>query len=187
MKIVIIDGQGGRIGRTIIEQLKEKHGNLELYAIGTNSIATSAMLKAGADYGATGENAVIVNAADSDIIIGPIGIVFANALLGEITPAIATAIGASKATSGIVLPLSHLFTAGVVTPRIVAISSCVIPIANLRFLILIPTVFSIFLSISGAQTETDKIKESAKRIPIRPVATCHLALFPFCRLLIVLC
>ncbi|MBP3476118.1 MAG: DUF3842 family protein [Lachnospiraceae bacterium] len=97
MKITIIDGQGGRIGRTIIEQLKEKHKELELYAIGTNSIATSAMLKAGAEYGATGENAAIVNAADSDIIIGPIGIVFANALLGEITPAIAVAVGASKA------------------------------------------------------------------------------------------
>lgn len=97
MKITIIDGQGGRIGRTIIEQLKEKHKELELYAIGTNSIATSAMLKAGAEYGATGENAAIVNAADSDIIIGPIGIVFANALLGEITPAIAAAVGASRA------------------------------------------------------------------------------------------
>ncbi len=97
MKITIIDGQGGRIGKTVIEQLKKRHSDLELYAIGTNSIATAAMLKAGADYGATGDNAVIVNAADSDIIAGPIGIVFANALLGEITPAIATAIGASKA------------------------------------------------------------------------------------------
>ena len=106
MKITVIDGQGGRIGRTIIEQLKEKHGNLELYAIGTNSIATSAMLKAGADYGATGENAVIVNAADSDIIVGPIGIVFANALLGEITPAIATAIGVSKAYK-ILIPVNR--------------------------------------------------------------------------------
>ena len=106
MKITVIDGQGGRIGRTVIEQLKEKHGELELLAIGTNSIATSAMLKAGADYGATGENAVIVNAADSDIIIGPIGIVFANALLGEITPAIATAIGASKAYK-ILIPVNR--------------------------------------------------------------------------------
>lgn len=97
MKITIIDGQGGKIGKTLIEQLKKRHPELELYAIGTNSIATSAMLKAGADYGATGENPCIVNASDSDIIIGPIGIVFANALLGEITPAIATAIGASKA------------------------------------------------------------------------------------------
>lgn len=97
MKITVIDGQGGRIGKSIIEQIKKNHTDLELYAIGTNSIATSAMLKAGADYGATGDNAVIVNAADSDIIAGPIGIVFANALLGEITPAIATAIGASRA------------------------------------------------------------------------------------------
>lgn len=113
MKITIIDGQGGRIGKSIIEQIKKKHNDLELYAIGTNSIATSAMLKAGADYGATGDNAVIVNAADSDIIAGPIGIVFANALLGEITPAIATAIGASKAYK-ILIPVNRCnhFVAG---------------------------------------------------------------------------
>lgn len=106
MKITIIDGQGGRIGKTIIEQFKEYHKDLEIYAIGTNTIATSTMLKAGADYGATGENAVIVNAADSDLIVGPIGIVFANALLGEITPAIATAIGASKAYK-ILIPVNR--------------------------------------------------------------------------------
>lgn len=106
MKITIIDGQGGRIGRTVIEQLKKKHETLELYAIGTNSAATSSMLKAGADYGATGDNAVIVNAADSDIIVGPIGIVFANALLGEITPAIATAVSASRGFK-ILIPVSR--------------------------------------------------------------------------------
>ena len=106
MKITIIDGQGGRIGRTVIEQLQKKHETLELYAIGTNSAATAAMLKAGADYGATGDNAVIINAADSDIIVGPIGIVFANALLGEITPAIAQAIGASKAYK-ILIPVNR--------------------------------------------------------------------------------
>ena len=106
MKITVIDGQGGRIGRTIIEQIKKKRPALELYAIGTNSIATSAMLKAGADNGATGENAVIVNAANSDVIIGPIGIVFANALLGEITPAIATAVGASDAFK-ILIPVNR--------------------------------------------------------------------------------
>ncbi|MCI9315383.1 MAG: DUF3842 family protein [Lachnospiraceae bacterium] len=113
MKITVIDGQGGRIGKTLIEQLRKKHSELELYAIGTNSIATSAMLKAGADYGATGDNAVIVNAADSDIIAGPIGIVFANALLGEITPAIASAIGASKAYK-ILIPVNRCnhFVAG---------------------------------------------------------------------------
>ncbi len=97
MKITIIDGQGGKLGKTIVEQLKKMHPQQELYAIGTNCLATAAMLKAGADYGATGENPCIVNAEDSDIIIGPVGIVIANALLGEITPAIATAIGASKA------------------------------------------------------------------------------------------
>lgn len=113
MKITIIDGQGGRIGKSIIEQIRKNHSDLELYAIGTNSIATSAMLKAGADYGATGDNAVIVNAADSDIIAGPIGIVFANALLGEITPAIATAIAASKAYK-ILIPVNRCnhFVAG---------------------------------------------------------------------------
>ncbi len=72
----------------------------------TNSAATAAMLKAGADYGATGDNAVIINAADSDIIVGPIGIVFANALLGEITPAIATAVSASRAFK-ILIPVSR--------------------------------------------------------------------------------
>ena len=106
MKITIIDGQGGKIGKTLIEQLKKRHPEQEVYAIGTNSIATSAMLKAGADYGATGENPCIVNAADSDIIIGPVGIVFANALLGEITPAIATAVGASKAYK-ILIPMNR--------------------------------------------------------------------------------
>ena len=106
MKITIIDGQGGRIGKSIIEQIKKKHPELELYAIGTNSIATSAMLKAGADYGATGDNALIVNAADSDLIVGPVGIIFANALLGEITPAAATAVSASRAFK-ILIPVNR--------------------------------------------------------------------------------
>jgi len=106
MKITIIDGQGGKIGKTIVEQLKKRHPEQELYAIGTNSLATAAMLKAGADYGATGENPCIVNAQDSDIIIGPVGIVVANALLGEITPAIATAVGASKGYK-ILIPMNR--------------------------------------------------------------------------------
>lgn len=106
MKITIIDGQGGKIGKTLVEQLKKSHPEQEIYAIGTNSIATSAMMKAGADYGATGENPCIVNAQDSDIIIGPVGIVFANALLGEITPAIATAVGASRAFK-ILIPMNR--------------------------------------------------------------------------------
>lgn len=106
MKITIIDGQGGRIGKSVIEQLKKTHPDVELYAIGTNAIATAAMLKAGADYGATGENPCVVHARDSDIIIGPIGIVLADALLGEITPAIAAAIGASKAYK-ILIPINR--------------------------------------------------------------------------------
>ena len=104
-KITIIDGQGGKIGKTIIEQLKRLHPEQDLYAIGTNALATAAMLKAGADYCATGENPCVVNAQDSDIIIGPIGIVIANALLGEITPKIATAVGASKAYK-ILIPMN---------------------------------------------------------------------------------
>ena len=97
MKITIIDGQGGKIGKSLVEQIKKRRPETELYAIGTNTLATSAMLKAGADYGATGENPCRVNAQDADMILGPIGIVFANSLLGEITPAIATAVGSSKA------------------------------------------------------------------------------------------
>ena len=92
-KITIIDGQGGKMGKTIVEQLKKQFPQQEILAVGTNSTATAAMLKAGADYGATGENPVIVAARDSDLIIGPIGIVIADSLHGEITPAMAMAVG----------------------------------------------------------------------------------------------
>ena len=106
MKIVIIDGQGGRMGRSVIEQLKKSSPDLELYAIGTNSIATSAMIKAGASHAATGENPAIVNSQDADIIIGPIGIVIADSLLGEITPAMAAAVCQSSATR-VLIPINH--------------------------------------------------------------------------------
>lgn len=105
-KITIIDGQGGRMGKAIIEHLKKEFPEQKLLAIGTNSIATAAMLKAGADGGATGENPVLVAARDSDIIIGPIGIVIANALLGEVTPAMAAAVGSSQAFQ-ILMPVSR--------------------------------------------------------------------------------
>lgn len=97
MKIVIIDGQGGRMGQAVIVHLKKSHPELSITAVGTNSIATSAMLKAGADAGATGENPVIVASKEADIIIGPIGIVIADSLLGEITSSMAEAIGKSQA------------------------------------------------------------------------------------------
>ena len=106
MKIVVIDGQGGKMGRSVIEQLKSSYPNMEIYAIGTNSIATAAMLKAGANYGATGENPAIVNSQDADLIIGPIGIVMANSLLGEITPAMASAIASCKAYK-ILIPVNR--------------------------------------------------------------------------------
>ena len=105
MKLVIIDGQGGKIGKLLIEKLKNAEIGAEIYAIGTNAIATSAMMKAGADYAATGENPVIVNVRDADIVVGPIGIVIADALLGEITPAMATAIGQSRAQK-VLLPIN---------------------------------------------------------------------------------
>lgn len=101
MKIIVIDGQGGRIGSLLIEKLKDRLKTsaiqAEVIAIGTNSIATAAMLRAGADAGATGENPVIVNSCDADYILGPVGIIAANALLGEVTPAMAAAVTSSSA------------------------------------------------------------------------------------------
>lgn len=105
MKVIVIDGQGGKMGRMIIERIKSTDISCELTAIGTNSIATSAMLKAGADAGATGENPIIVACRNADIIIGPIGIIVADALLGEITPAIAAAVGQSGAKK-LLLPVN---------------------------------------------------------------------------------
>lgn len=106
MKIVVIDGQGGRLGQLIVEAIVKEGLNCELLAIGTNSIATHAMLKGGAQQGATGENPVLVACRDADVIIGPIGMISADSLLGEITPEMAVAIGRSKATK-LLLPVSH--------------------------------------------------------------------------------
>lgn len=97
VKVVVIDGQGGKIGRLLVESIKASKIDCKLLAIGTNSIATSAMMKAGADVGATGENPVIVACKDADVIMGPIGMLVADALSGEITPAMAVAVGQSKA------------------------------------------------------------------------------------------
>ena len=106
MKILVIDGQGGRMGKSVIEQLKKKWPDLEITAIGTNSLATSAMVKAGASAAATGENPILVNSRTADIIIGPIGIVMANSLLGEITPAMAEAVSSSPAFK-ILIPVNR--------------------------------------------------------------------------------
>lgn len=93
MKIVVIDGQGGSVGRMLIERLLKKIPDACIVAVGTNSIATATMLKAGVKLGATGENATIVNVRDADYVVGPIGMVIADSMLGEITPAMAVAIG----------------------------------------------------------------------------------------------
>ena len=105
-KIVIIDGQGGKIGSLLMEKLKPYESQCVLYAIGTNSIATSAMMKAGAHVGATGENPVKVNCRDADIITGPIGIIAADALAGEVTPDMAVAVGQSQAQK-ILMPVNR--------------------------------------------------------------------------------
>ncbi|MBO5220592.1 MAG: DUF3842 family protein [Clostridia bacterium] len=96
-KIVIIDGQGGKIGAQLIDAIRERCEDAEIVAVGTNSIATSAMLRSGPDAAATGENPVIVACRDADVIAGPIGIVIADALYGEVTPAMALAVGQSRA------------------------------------------------------------------------------------------
>jgi hypothetical protein len=106
MKIAIIDGQGGGLGSTIVQKLSEKLSSEdEILALGTNAIATSQMMKAGATRGATGENAILFNAPRVDVIAGPIGILLANALLGEVTPRMAEAIASSRAHK-IVLPIT---------------------------------------------------------------------------------
>lgn len=108
MKIVVIDGQGGKIGKAVIEQLRARNCTDYILAVGTNSIATSAMLKAGADAGATGENPVVVACRDADVIIGPIGIIAADSMLGEITPKMAEAIGQSQARK-VLVPVNRCF------------------------------------------------------------------------------
>lgn len=106
MKVIVIDGQSGRMGGLFIERAKAAALPCEIVAVGTNAIATSAMLKAGADAGATGENPVLVACRTADVIVGPIGILAADSLLGEITPAMAAAVGQSAAKK-LLLPVNQ--------------------------------------------------------------------------------
>lgn len=107
MRILVIDAQGGGLGREIIKSIIAKYGdNLDLIGVGTNSMATSAMLKAGVKKAATGENAVVVNSQTADIIVGPIGILMANSLYGEITTRMVEAVGSSRAKR-ILIPFLH--------------------------------------------------------------------------------
>lgn len=106
MKILIIDGQGGGLGRQLVTAVKEQYPEIEVLAVGTNSAATNAMLRAGADRAATGENSVVVASGQADVIMGPLGMVIADSMLGEITPRIALAVGQSRAKR-ILVPVSQ--------------------------------------------------------------------------------
>lgn len=106
-RICVIDGQGGGMGSTIIRKLRESLGErVEVIALGTNAIATAQMLKARANRGASGENAIVHTAASADVILGPLGIVLANAMMGEVTPRMAAAVAESPALK-LLLPLSQ--------------------------------------------------------------------------------
>ena len=106
MNVLVIDGQGGGLGRQLVAAIAAACPEAELTAVGTNSLAANAMLKAGAASAATGENAVVVNCRHADVIVGPIGIVIADALLGEITPAMAAAVCQSGAKR-VLVPINH--------------------------------------------------------------------------------
>ncbi|MEN6440573.1 MAG: DUF3842 family protein [Syntrophobacter sp.] len=106
-RIAVIDGQGGGIGTTIIRKIKEAYGErAEVWALGTNAIATAQMMKGGANKGASGENAIRHCAGQVDIIIGPLSILVANAMMGEMTPNMVQAIGGSSAHK-LLLPLTQ--------------------------------------------------------------------------------
>lgn len=106
MKLVVIDGQSGRMGQLLIDRIRAAGLPCEILAVGTNALATAAMLKAGADAGATGENPVLVACRTADIIAGPIGILSADSLMGEISPAMAVAVGQSPARK-VLLPVNQ--------------------------------------------------------------------------------
>lgn len=105
LNVLIVDGQGGMVGKQMVEAVRKMIPDAEITVVGTNTSATASMLKAGADNGATGENSVVVAVRDADIIVGPIGIVIADSLLGEITPKMAVAIGSSPAKK-VLLPVN---------------------------------------------------------------------------------
>ena len=106
MNIVVIDGQSGRMGQLFIEKVRAGGIDWPITAVGTNALATAAMLKAGATAGATGENPVLVACRNADVIVGPIGILAADAMLGEITPEMAVAVGRSNAKK-LLLPVNQ--------------------------------------------------------------------------------
>ena len=115
MKILVIDGQGGKMGRKLLEEIRKNCPEAEITAVGTNSMATENMIRSNAaDHLATGENAVIVNCRTADIIVGPLGIAMADALMGEISPAMANAVASSTAYRVLIpMNLCDTYVAGV--------------------------------------------------------------------------
>ncbi len=106
LRLAVVDGKGGGIGKALIERIKKEDLNIEIIALGTNSAATANMLKGGADEGATGENAIIYNSSRVDIIMGVVAIIMANSMMGELSPKMALAIGESDALK-ILIPTSR--------------------------------------------------------------------------------
>lgn len=106
MKILIIDAQGGGLGRQLVASVKKEFPQAEIFAVGANALATANMLKAGPDHAATGENSVIVGCRNTDLIIGPVGIAIADSMYGEITPAMAAAVGGSDVKK-LLIPMNH--------------------------------------------------------------------------------
>ncbi|MDD3213565.1 MAG: DUF3842 family protein [Eubacteriales bacterium] len=106
MNVLVIDGQGGGMGRALVTAIRQIAPSLSLIALGTNATATAAMLRAGAQQGATGENAICCQCRKADVIVGVVGILHANALLGEISPAIASAVSESDAEK-VLIPLDR--------------------------------------------------------------------------------
>lgn len=107
MRIAVIDGQGGGIGKSIVEKLRrELTEDTHIIALGTNAVATMLMIKAGANEGASGENAIVINVSRVDVIVGAIGIIVANAMMGELTPKMSEAI-ASSAARKVLIPLNR--------------------------------------------------------------------------------
>lgn len=114
MTILVIDGQGGKLGKTLVENIKKFFPHLEIMAVGTNSAASDVMRRAGADRVATGDNPVIVACRSAQIIVGPIGIAIADALMGEISPAMANAVASSNAYRVLIpMNLCSTYVAGV--------------------------------------------------------------------------
>ncbi len=135
MRIAVIDGQGGGIGSAVIQRLKDEYGEkIEIWALGTNAIATAAMMKARANRGATGENAIVRSVSKVDVIIGTISVVMAHAMMGEMTPAMAAAVAAVPARK-LLLPLTQesVTVVGVQKDHLPVLINNLIPLINEEF------------------------------------------------------